>query len=397
MKKSVIYNLLGTIFDKGLPLLISLLLTKFMSSEDYGRWSLLYSFILIAYAFGAAPVLTFFSRNYHNYSIENRRMYLYFHWWVILIQVVSVLIFYLFFIDFSSAALLEITTIVCLNMYSYIALFYRFNGQDSKYLRESFSRLIIFAVSVFVYVYIYGNIPYLVLIGIYVASHFPSLIRSFKFISIRYEKEEGGLKEFFLLSAYGLASSLITSLDRFIIIGLGLGFSFLGYYSFIYTIANTPAVIVEAFKKAVNPTMYKDLSNNGKLSDQTKKTMLYVLLILFFMQLFVPSFIYYILSDFELINKDFINKNSYFLIGILSFGLFFVAIYQMISPYYFFFKKTKELLIILIACLGIYVGIVLSFFKWGKIDIETFSYSKTILLCLITMASLVIRTKKRKI
>lgn len=397
MKKSVIFNLLGTIFDKGLPLLISLLLTKFMSSEDYGRWSLLYSFILIAYAFGAAPVLTFFSRNYHSYSVENRKMYLYFHKWVIFIQIVAILIFYLFFVDFSAIAFLEITTIVCLNMYSYIALFYRFNGQDNKYLRESLSRLLIFALCVFIYVYIYGIISYPVLIGIYVASHFPSLIRSFKFVSLNYENEEGGLKEFFLLSAYGLASSLITSLDRFIIIGLGLGFSFLGYYSFIYTIANTPAVIVEAFKKAVNPTMYKDLSNYGKLSGQTKKAMFYVLLILFILQLFAPSFVYYVLSHFHLVNKDFIDSNSYLLIGILSFGLFFVAIYQMISPYYFFFKKTKELLIILIACLIVYVGIILVLFKWGKIDITTFSYSKTILLCLITLVSLIIRTKKREI
>lgn len=392
-RKSVLYNMLGTFLDKGLPMLISLLLTKFMTSVDYGRWSLLYSFMIISFAFGAAPVLTFFSRHFYNYELDKRKMYLYYYKWVALAQILAVVIFYICFVDFSKVAVIEIPTILCINIYSYIALFYRFSGDDKLYFKESLYRFILFSICLLVFIIINKNISYEVLVLIYICSHLPSIFKSLKLISFKYSDEEGGLKEFFFLSFYGLVSSLVTSLDRLIIVGLGLGFSFLGYYSFIYTVANIPAVVVEAFKKSVNPIMYKDLVDSGKLSSSSKKKIFYVLSLLFVLQLFVPSAVYYFLNYFNIINPDFVDGNSYSLIYILCVGLFFVAIYQLISPYYFFFKKTNQLLLVLTICLVFYVVIIWFIFMFGNMDVKSFSLTKAGLLCAITLLTFMVRVK----
>ncbi len=394
MRKSVIYNLIGSIFDKGLPLVISMLLTRFMSTEDYGKWSLFYTFILVSYAFGASPILTFFSRNYYHQERGKEKMHVYFYKVVIALQVLCIGAYYLFFAAFTANALLEIPTIVCINLYSYLTLFYRFKGLDKVYMTEAIKRFLFFAVLVVLIIAFFGSISYPLLIGMFILSHVLSIIKASRFLSFNQQSNRGELKEFFSLAAYGLTSSMLTGLDRFIIIGAGYGFSFLGYYSFMYTIANTPSIVVESFKKSVNPIMYKDLTEHNKLSARTQKMIYGLLVVLLGLQIVIPALLYYFLDRFQLINKHFVHPDAYKHIAILSLGFFFVAIYQIISPYFFFYKKTMQLLIILLLSLLGYVLATKYLLHAGAVNYEGFMWLKTSLLILITVLCVIVRVNK---
>lgn len=394
MRKSVIYNLIGSIFDKGLPLIISMLLTRFMSTEDYGKWSLFYTFILVSYAFGASPILTFFSRNYYHQERGKEKMHLYFYKVAIVLQVLCIIAYYLFFAAFTANALLEIPTIICINLYSYLTLFYRFKGMDKVYMMEALKRFLFFAVLVVLIIVFFDRISYTLLIGIFILSHVLSIVKATRLLSFNQQTNRAELKEFFSLSAYGLTSSMLTGLDKFIIVGAGYGFSFLGYYSFIYTIANTPSIIVESFKKSVNPIMYKDLTEHNKLSSRTKRMIYALLVVLLGCQIILPHVAYSILDYFQLINKEFIHPDAYKHIAILSLGFFFVAIYQIISPYFFFYKKTMQLLIILLLSLLAYVLAAKYFLHAGTMHYEGFMWLKTSLLILITVLCVIVRVNK---
>lgn len=389
LNKSVVYNLVGSVFDKGLPIIISALLTKFMTTQDYGKWSLLYTFILISNSFSASPILAIFARKFFKYPPDEQKMYLYFFKLVAILQILSLIVYYMFFSPLSYSAFLEIPALVLMNLYAYFALFLRFQGSDLKYMWHSLVRLIVFAAILLVPILILKKVSYSTLIAIFLISHIPSFIKTIKLLAISNESEKGDLKEFISLSAYGLSTSLVNGVDRFIMIASGYSLSFLGYYSFLYSIGNTPTIIVEAFKKTINPVMYKELSVDGKLSNSTKKNVFIICAILFVVQLTVPTAVYFILKHLNLINPAFIMDKAYIYIYILSIGFFFQGVYHFLNPYYFFFRKSGLLLLIQAICMGVYF----LFIKYtsSPLDYSGFMWVKTGLLVSITLLLLLVK------
>ncbi|WP_460692690.1 polysaccharide biosynthesis protein [Mucilaginibacter puniceus] len=208
-------------------------------------------------------------------------------------------------------------------------------------------------------------------------------------MAISTESEKGDLKEFISLSAYGLSTSLVNGVDRFIMVASGYSLSFLGYYSFLYSLGNTPTILVEAFKKSINPIMYKELSTDGQLSKSTKKNVLAICGILFIVQLTVPAAVYFVLKYLNLINPEFIMDKAYIYIYILSIGFFFQGVYHFLNPYYFFFRKSGLLLLIQAICMGVYF-LVIRYIS-TPLDYSGFMWVKTGLLVSITVLLLLVK------
>jgi len=383
LKKSILYNLFGSIFDKGLPLIISAMLTKFMSTDDYGRWSLFYVFMIISNAISTGPMMTIFARKFFKLEKDNQKMHIYFFQLFIGIQILSFVIYYTFFSGLSYDILLEIPCLLLSNLYSYLALFLRFKGLDKKYMYYSFIRLAVFAIFLIVAILVFGEISYTILMATFLFSHIPSFLKTLTYLAIQRKTEKGDLQEFLFLGVYGLSTSLVNGMDKFIIVSLGFNLSFLGYYSFIYALTNAPTIIIEALKKTMNPVMYKEWTNNGKLSRRTMKTIYYIAFALLIIQFVLPQGTYMALKYFNFINPEFVKSDSFFYINILSIGFFFQGIYHFVNPYYFFYKKSGVLLAMQVACIIIYGLFILNLSK--EMNYDKFMWLKTVLLMGITL------------
>lgn len=386
--KSVFLNLFGSLFDKGLPIFTTAFITKYMSSHDYGLWSLFFAFLLISNTFITSPILTIFSRKFFSLSQGEQKMHIYFYKLLFLLQTICFLIFYLFFKDFTKISVFEICGLLLFNIYSYIGLFFRFKKWDMFYLIHSFIRLLIFSLLILIFIIFNGVLSYAALLISFVICHIPSLIHSLKYIVFKKDDDINDLKEFFSLSVYGASTSLVSNLDRFVISFLGFSMSFLGYYSFIYALTNVPTIFVEALKKTMVPIMFKEWSEKGTLSYNTRKYLYRISGLLLINQMLLPYLTYYFLIHFNLVNIDFIRPESLNYIIVLSVGFYFQNLYHFVNPYYFFAKKSINLLVILMLCLGMYL-ILINFVFRDSLSYISFMYAKSLLLVSVTCLTMI--------
>ena len=388
MGKSVFYNLFGSLFDKGLPIIISAFLTKFMLVEEYGKWSLFFQFILIINAVCATPVMAIFARNFYSRNEDQQKMFIYNYKHVFLLFIIAAVLYYAFFGIFSLDVFFEIPALLCISFYTYLGLFFRFKSQNKKYFVYSFVRLFVFGIIVFALILINNKISYFQLTMIFILSHIPSLLKTFTLINLRSNENKSDLKDFYSLSLYGLSTTLVNGLDKFAILASGFSLNFLAYYSFIYTLTNSPTIIVEAMKKSIQPKMYKELAEKNTISRKTVIQIIKALSVIFVIQIIVPCAMFYLLATLNLIHNDFMKiENSYYFIFILSIGFFFQAIYHFINPIHFYYKKSMILLYIQTSCMIIYVIILYLFSSW--FDYEKFMWLKSLILILITLVCLV--------
>ncbi|WOI24021.1 lipopolysaccharide biosynthesis protein [Nonlabens ulvanivorans] len=335
-------NLLGTFLDKGMPLIIGILLSKYMSSESFGTWSLFYQFLLIVNLIATSPVLGFFSRYFFQPSYDDKSvMIIYNYAFVFLILVFSFIIFYGFFQPFTRVSLLEILSLLGFTSYIYYTLYLRFIKEDLKYVLSALLRIIVLIVIIAIGYYISGIITYELLITAFCLSHVISLIQALRKYQLKKKYARIELREFLSLSIYGISSSTVNGSDKFIILALGNSKAFLGVYSYFFTLASAPNLLVEAFKKIYTPTQFREYAEGGKLSSRTKKGITAFLLVFGFIQLAGPLILYRLLLFLNLVNVEYITvENVEYLLLLFSFGLYGFSIYHFINPYLIYFKKT---------------------------------------------------------
>lgn len=384
--RAIVFNLLGSILDKGLPILITFFLTNYMLSSEYGKWSYFFAFLLLVSSFITSPVLTIFARKFYSLEVEKQKMHIYFYKIIIIFHILSFGFYYFFMTSFSNDFIFEILSVIFVNIYSYTALFCRFKQWDNIYLLHSLLRVLLFGICVVIGLMLYKTITYRYLLACFVICHLPSFLYSLKYLSKSDDKvNKEDILEFFHLSIYGMSTSLTSSIDRFIIVGLvGGSMSYLGYYSFIYTIVSTPNIIIEALKKTTTPRMFREWAIDNQLSKETKIFLKKISFFLFFIQLIIPILIYYSLLYLNFINAEFIKDGALEFILILSIGLYFNGLYNFVNPVYFFFKKSIYLLYIQVFCMVVYF-LVVNYFTSSMLDTITFSIAKTILFTLMTL------------
>jgi O-antigen/teichoic acid export membrane protein len=335
-------NLLGTFLDKGMPLIIGVLLSNYMSSETFGTWSLYYQFLLIVNLIATSPVLGFFGRYFFQPTYVDKGVMIIYNYVVVFsILLISFIIFYSFFQSFTAVSILEILSLIGFTSYIYYTLYLRFIKEDFKYVISAFLRIIILSSIILIGYLINQDISYELLILAFSLSHSLSLFQAFKRYKLEKKYANIEMKEFLSLSMYGISSSTVNGSDKFIIFALGNSKAFLGVYSYFFTLASAPNLLVEAFKKIYTPIQFKEYAENGKLSSKTVRGIVYFLIGFSILQFAGPIILYKILVYLNLVNTDYLaTDNVEYLLLLFSFGLYGFSIYHFINPYLIYFKKT---------------------------------------------------------
>lgn len=352
IKGALLYNLVGTIFDKGLPLIISAFLTKVITAEDFGRWSLFYQFLIIASAVSFSPMLGIFSRNFHNQ--KNRlSLNLYSFPLFLLLLFICVVVYYGIYSEWSYFSILELVTLFGFLAYSYMTTSFRFTGFDKRYMYVSLVRLLIFCVVLGGAYLSYGSISYKHLVLGMAINHLPSLIYVLRKVNIIWR---GNGAEFLSLSSYGFSSSMVGGADKFIILNMGGSLEFLGLYSFFYSLSNAPNIIIEALKKTIQPAMYKELGQRRMLSSSLRKKLVWVGISIVAVQFVLPVVGFYLLKELDVINPDFLDtEHPISIILIFSVGLSCLGLYHFVNPIFIANRKSFILVVIQLFALFLYV------------------------------------------
>ncbi|AWH75134.1 hypothetical protein DCS32_13470 [Dokdonia sp. Dokd-P16] len=378
-------NLLGTFLDKGIPLIIGILLSKYMTSESFGTWSLFYQFLLIVNLIATSPVLGFFSRYFFQSSYDDKSvMVIYNYAFVFLIFVFSFIIFYGFFQPFTRVSLLEILSLLGFTSYIYYTLYLRFIKEDLKYVLSALLRITVLIVTIAIGYYFSGIITYELLITAFCLSHVLSLIQALRKYKLKKKYAQLELREFLSLSIYGISSSTVNGSDKFIILALGNSKAFLGVYSYFFTLASAPNLLVEAFKKIYTPIQFREYAEEGKLTSKTKKGIITFLLVFSFIQLAGPLILYRFLLFLKMVNVEYIAvENVEYLLLLFSFGLYGFSIYHFINPYLIYFKKTLFMTFSLAAAFVIYL--LFLHFGYGSNDLFYLAICKSVMLVSATI------------
>lgn len=389
-------NLLGTFLDKGMPLIIGIILSKYMSSDTFGTWSLYYQFLLIVNLMVTSPVLGFFSRYFFQSSYNDKSIMIIYNYIVVFLMLfLSFIIFYLFFQPFTSISFLEIISLFGFVSYIYYTLYLRFIKEDKKYVISAFWRLTIFVITISIGYFYYGIITYQILLISFCLSHSISLFQACKKYSIQNKYAKIELKEFLSLSIYGISSSTVNGADKFIIIALGNSKAFLGYYSYFFTLASAPNLLVEAFKKKYTPIQFSEYANNKQLSTETKKGIILFLVSFSIVQIAGPIILYKVLRFLDLVNIEYTTiENVEYLLLIFSFGLYGFSIYHFINPYLIFYKKSIYMTLSLILSFSIYL-VFLNFSVYSDNLFYLAFYKSIMLVCATVVTFLLSRLIKK--
>ncbi|MBW2962892.1 hypothetical protein [Mesonia aestuariivivens] len=382
-RKTVLYNFSGTLFDKGLPLIIGLLASNYMNSSDFGIWTLYYQFLLIINAVCISSLLGFFNRKFYEYPISKRKMYIYNYPILFLMISIVTIFFYLFFSDTVAFFIIEILLVFAFLIYNYLSQFLRFNGQDKLYMILSMVRTLVFGLLILYVILSKGVLTYLEIISFFLIGHIPIIFYSLKKINFTRAYTNSEPKEFISLASYGLLTSTTGGIDKFAIVFIGNSTAFLGVYAYFYTIATATNLIVEAGKKIFTPLQFKSFSKFGKLQKGIQKKINYFILFLGFLQVFLPQLLYWFLMKLNLVNDSFSHyENPELLILIFSIGFYIFSIYHFINPKLIYYKKSLLMSCSLIISIVIYL--ILLFVTQSNSYIGL-AILKTVLLSLITI------------
>lgn len=339
--KQIVYNFFGSLFDKLLPLIVTAFLTKFISVQDFNNWHLFYQYLIFNSVIPLSTITTRFSRLFYE-SEENKMSFD--NYGISILVFVIITVIYLQLTN-TSFILIQLLCVVSAALYGYFTHYLRFSLKDNLFLKYSAFRFFFFLLFILIFA-LNSKISFLELLISLFVSTVPFLFIMLKHVKKSKFYVRKFLKEDITLLGYGVSSSSINGADRFVIgYFLTTSSSFIGFYSIAYTIANLPTLVTEAIKKTLNPIIYKELSESGKVADKTKLNVLFYFFIISVVQFIFPFVGVYILEYLNLINPDIIQGRSlYTAVIILSVGLVFHAFYQIITPIYFFYQKSIYLL-----------------------------------------------------
>ncbi|PQJ18520.1 hypothetical protein [Nonlabens tegetincola] len=395
MKFNVLYfNTLGTLFDKVLPLIITLLLSPFISSSDFGEWALYYQFLLFSNAVVISPLLGFFNRKFFDAN-SPKKMVLY-NYPILLVLFVSCLVVYYTFFAYSISNLwYEVFVIIGFIAYNYYTQYLRFKEQDRYYLYVSLGRLIVFCTYLVYSKYLNEIIVYKDLLIAMALAHILVLCLSIFNMKLSPEKKLIETKEFLSLSFYGFFTSSINGIDKFVIVALGFSSQSLGIYSYFLSVAATPNLLVEIAKKIFTPLQFKEFSMFGEITKETTRKINLFLVGLFFLQIIIPQIVFIVLRELNLINQDFLAFQSpILLLFIFSIGLYIFSIYHFINPVLIYFKKSIFMSISLFVSVVVYL--LLMYMFSDAFDIILFSFIKSIMLTIAVIITWLFVKKVRK-
>lgn len=350
IKNSSVF-LLSTIFSKAVPFFLQPILTRLLTPEDYGLISIfqvLTSIMIPLILLGNGGAIT---KQYFNLPEKNYSSYF---GSAIILTISSTLIWLLLFFlfkdsiaqisGFPSSWIIYIPIFGFFNaVFSYRLILWQVKNKIWNYSLYSIGLTILdFSVTLFLIILLDFDwkgrvVATIFAYGILAILGFVLLYRSKTFIlSLKREHLSHLFKFGAPLVPHLLCAWVINASDRFFIINM-VSLEALGVYTIGYQIGMIVGFVQDAFHKAWQPWLYKQLENDSyalriKLVRYTYLYCIVILGIAFFLGFIAPWFIKFY------VDKAFWQASDFVVwVGI---GYAFNGMYKMVSTYYFYLEKT---------------------------------------------------------
>jgi O-antigen/teichoic acid export membrane protein len=346
MNSKVFSNYFGTILDKAVPLIISVLLVKYIAPEDYTKWSIYYSYLIVVHTFAFSPIFIKFAQKYNYKSVKaNSEISIFSGSLVLVLFTISSSFYYIYFGFDTRYFLLEILGFLFFPIYEYIAYIDRFIENDIEYLKFSAIKFAIFIVCLIILCYLQKKINYNSILLAFVLSYINILFKRIRDISISFNFCNS--KEFLSISIYGLLSSFTASFDKYIMTFKSYSVEDIAAFSYIVTLIALPSVFIETIKKLYNPIIFKSFAGQNftiEASEYKREIKLYVSSAVL-LQLFVPFASFFSLYYIGLVNVSYLREGFFETFIVLNISTSIFILYHFINQYYFYYSRTKSLIL----------------------------------------------------
>lgn len=352
IRKSGIYTL-SSIFEKAIPFLLLPILTRYLSTEDYGIVSMFTVMVGLTTAFTGLGIKPAVLRSYYKDDV-NFSVYLTNALLILLISTSVVgSLFFIFsdiitkYTDFPSDWLITVVAASAGQfIINLILVVWQAKAQPIPYGAFNFSVTSLnMSLSIFLIVgmgfgwegRVIGTVSAIVIfsiigLGILWYNHMIKFIFVWDYI-------KHALGYGLPLIPHIISGTLLTYLDRIFITNM-VGISETGIYTVGYKIGMIIMVIASSFNKAWSPWLFEKLNkgNKGIKKKIVKFTYLYFIVIILLANVLAftaPLFLRYFIGE------NFYTADKY--IAWIAWGYAFNGMYYMVSGYIFYEEKTKYL------------------------------------------------------
>ena len=397
LKKRLLANIIGATLDKSLPLIITIILTNYMSQETFGIWTQYFQIVIIISSVIVSPLTLFFSREFYLKSNEKLQIYN-----GSIISVIFILTFFLikFLLNdlINGSYLIELVLIIFLFIiYSLYGTYLRYIKKDIKYASYAFFRAALFGVTIFIFIIYNKELSFALLVHAFVVAHLPFIFKIKKHFKFHWKVDKKTINEFLRLMFYGTCASLLSGIDKLIVTKAGYTYEDLSFYAYALAFAGLPSFLIEAVKQYMSPKLFHDLSKYGYYSKQTIFLLVKFILALIVLQFILPVYSYRVFDFLNLVNQNFIREDEFFiLLNILNIGFSFHIVYHFLNPYMFFYDRSIYLLFLQLISITSYS--ILIFSTDSLSDLKLAYYRSIMFFVVIIGASfpLINKSLKRK-
>lgn len=369
---------LGAGFDKGLIIIISLLLVEFIGLENYGKWGIFYQFVIIGGNILINPQVALYKINSGDKSFiifDKKKFFL---------SVLIIAIITLIYFGNPKISLFAFLSVILLFVYQYLNTIYRFIARTSSYTFNTFLRFFIF---LFTFIIIQNIIPdsFTALVFAYIVSLLGVLVvRNRHLRNLKFQKllTKG---EYYLLIVYGLTSTLSTGIDKLILEKGGVDLETIGLYTYVLSLAYIPNFVIEVVYKTIQPKIFSSFRKEETFDYKLKEQIKLGQIIIITANIIIPVAFYHFSLVTGIISEDFAAnvKISWILISSIIMAIYSLYHYFNMKIIHFNFTGKLSLSIFLLSCFYI-----LLFFPEVNQEINRILALRFIVLTLITLVTI---------
>jgi len=185
LDKSYTYNLFGTIFDKGLILVVAFIFTTYIPVSVFGSWSLFLHFIIIGSGIIISPSMNLFSRLYYKDKEYENKLIIKYNSLVLFSLLFFLILYSSFYAQNLNLLLLQMACMIAFMTYNYYSLSLRFKNENRRYFIISGMRFFIFCTVGTVVICINGELNLIWLLLSFLVSTLIIILPVFKQFSLQ--------------------------------------------------------------------------------------------------------------------------------------------------------------------------------------------------------------------
>ena len=356
MKKSTnsinritIINTVSTFILQGIAFISTPIFTRMLGTEQFGVYSLFYSWVLIMTCFMGLSISASIGTGCYNFKESYTKFRSSILVLIVLVCTIELLLIFILRTFISTIIGLNVTTVILIGLTSYGHAIVNFAQTCFIYEKKALSNLVlslsVSITTVLLSVYLINifsdsNRYYGRMIGMAI----PYCVIALILFIIIYKKSPVGYDNKYWkygivvggpILFHSLSQIILVQSDRVMMQMIGISSSEIGIYSMFYTLTAVLSTILGALNNSWCPFYYDDINNeNWILIEKKSKNYIELFTVLCVGFLLLSREVSYLMAD-----------SSYWrginIIPLLSIAVYFTFMYQFPVNFEFFYKKTK--------------------------------------------------------